>query len=179
MTRLQHCRDGGEDVAIGMGPTSGPVRAWRCLFALGSVAMAPFVGPRRYNRAKLDAYECGIEPTPQPVGGGRIPVKFFLVAMLFIVFDIETIFLYPWAVSFHKFARSLRLLRNSLVHRHRRRASTPTYGGAAGWIGTDNGYRRETARRAFCSPPSRSSSTGRASPASGRPRSAWPAARSR
>jgi NADH-quinone oxidoreductase subunit A len=74
------------------------------LFALGSVAVAPLVGPRRFNRAKLDAYECGIEPTPQPVGGGRIPVKFFLVAMLFIVFDIETIFLYPWAVSFHKFA---------------------------------------------------------------------------
>jgi NADH-quinone oxidoreductase subunit A len=70
------------------------------LFAVGSVAIAPLVGPRRYNRAKLDAYECGIEPTPQPVGGGRIPVKFFLVAMLFIVFDIETIFLYPWAVSY-------------------------------------------------------------------------------
>ena len=66
-----------------------------------AVAAAPLIGPRRYNRAKLDAYECGIEPTPQPVGGGRIPVKFFLVAMLFIVFDIETIFLYPWAVSFH------------------------------------------------------------------------------
>jgi NADH-quinone oxidoreductase subunit A len=70
------------------------------LFALFSVSAAPFTGPRRYNRAKLDAYECGIEPTPQPVGGGRIPVKFFLVAMLFIVFDIETIFLYPWAISF-------------------------------------------------------------------------------
>jgi NADH-quinone oxidoreductase subunit A len=75
-------------------------------FALGSVSAAPFVGPRRYNRAKLDAYECGIEPTPQPVGGGRIPVKFFLVAMLFIVFDIETIFLYPWAISFHLFTGS-------------------------------------------------------------------------
>src|SRR6201992_157306 len=70
------------------------------LFALFSVSVAPIVGPHRYNRAKLDAYECGIEPTPQPIGGGRIPVKFFLVAMLFIVFDIETIFLYPWAVSF-------------------------------------------------------------------------------
>jgi NADH-quinone oxidoreductase subunit A len=69
-------------------------------FALFSVSAAPFTGPRRYNRAKLDAYECGIEPTPQPVGGGRIPVKFFLVAMLFIVFDIETIFLYPWAIQF-------------------------------------------------------------------------------
>jgi NADH-quinone oxidoreductase subunit A len=69
-------------------------------FALFSVGIAPFVGPRRYNRAKLDAYECGIEPTPQPVGGGRFPVKFYLTAMLFIIFDIEIIFLYPWAVSF-------------------------------------------------------------------------------
>ncbi|MBN1172436.1 MAG: NADH-quinone oxidoreductase subunit A [Micromonosporaceae bacterium] len=69
-------------------------------FALISVAIAPFVGPRRYNKAKHDSYECGIEPTPQPVGGGRFPVKFYLTAMLFIIFDIETIFLYPWAVSF-------------------------------------------------------------------------------
>ena len=69
-------------------------------FALFSVTAAPYVGPHRYNRAKLDSYECGIEPTPQPVGGGRFPVKYYLVAMLFIIFDIETIFLYPWAVSF-------------------------------------------------------------------------------
>ena len=60
----------------------------------------PIVGPKRYNRAKLEAYECGIEPAPQPIGGGRFPVKFYLTAMLFIIFDIETIFLYPWAVSF-------------------------------------------------------------------------------
>ena len=70
------------------------------LFALFSVAIAPIVGPKRYNRAKLDAYECGIEPAPQPIGGGRFPVKFYLTAMLFIIFDIETIFLYPWAMSF-------------------------------------------------------------------------------
>ena len=69
-------------------------------FALFSVTAAPYVGPRRYNRAKLDAYECGIEPTPQPVGGGRFPVKYYLTAMLFIIFDIEIVFLYPWAVSF-------------------------------------------------------------------------------
>ena len=69
-------------------------------FALFSVTAAPFIGPRRYNRAKLDAYECGIEPAPQPIGGERYPVKFYLTAMLFIIFDIETIFLYPWAVSF-------------------------------------------------------------------------------
>ena len=70
------------------------------LFAVGSVVMSAFIGPKRYNRAKLDSYECGIEPTPQPVGGGRFPVKYFITAMLFIVFDIEIIFLYPWAVHF-------------------------------------------------------------------------------
>jgi NADH-quinone oxidoreductase subunit A len=69
-------------------------------FAVGSVVMSAFVGPKRYNRAKLDSYECGIEPTPQPVGGGRFPVKYYITAMLFIVFDIEIIFLYPWAVHF-------------------------------------------------------------------------------
>jgi NADH-quinone oxidoreductase subunit A len=58
------------------------------------------VGPGRFNRAKYDSYECGIEPTPQPVGGGRFPVKYYITAMLFIVFDIEIVFLYPWAVAF-------------------------------------------------------------------------------
>ncbi len=69
-------------------------------FAISSVAMSAFLGPKRYNRAKLDAYECGIEPTAQAMGGGRFPVKYYLTAMLFIVFDIEIIFLYPWAVAF-------------------------------------------------------------------------------
>ena len=73
-------------------------------FALFSVTAAPFVGPRRYNRAKLDAYECGIQPTPQPMGGGRFPVKYYLTAMLFIIFDIEIVFLYPWAVRFDAMA---------------------------------------------------------------------------
>jgi NADH-quinone oxidoreductase subunit A len=68
-------------------------------FAGGSVLIAALVGPRRYNRAKLDAYECGIEPSPH-AGAGRFPVKYYLTAMLFIVFDIEIIFLYPWAVTF-------------------------------------------------------------------------------
>ncbi|MER7012335.1 NADH-quinone oxidoreductase subunit A [Saccharopolyspora sp. NPDC000359] len=69
-------------------------------FALFSVTIAPLVGPRRYNKAKLDAYECGIEPSPQPViGGGRMPVAYYLTAMLFILFDIEMVFLYPFAIS--------------------------------------------------------------------------------
>ena len=69
-------------------------------FAIFSVVISSLTGPKRYNRAKLDSYECGIEPTPQPLGGGRFPVKYFITAMLFIVFDIEIIFLYPWAVHF-------------------------------------------------------------------------------
>ena len=68
-------------------------------FAVFSVVVSALTGPARYNRAKLDSYECGIEPTPQPVGGGRFPVKYFITAMLFIVFDIEIVFLYPWAQS--------------------------------------------------------------------------------
>ncbi|AXK33053.1 NADH-quinone oxidoreductase subunit A [Streptomyces armeniacus] len=69
-------------------------------FAIFSVIAASVIGPKRYNRAKLEAYECGIEPTPQAKGGGRFPIKYYLTAMLFIVFDIEIVFLYPWAVSF-------------------------------------------------------------------------------
>ena len=70
------------------------------LFVVGSLILSAVLGPRRYNRVKLDSYECGIQPTPQPVGGGRFPVKYYITAMLFIVFDIEIIFLYPWAVQF-------------------------------------------------------------------------------
>jgi NADH-quinone oxidoreductase subunit A len=73
-------------------------------FAIFSIIMSAIVGPKRYNRAKLDSYECGIEPTPQPVGGGRFPVKYYIIAMLFIVFDIEIVFLYPWAVAFDQMA---------------------------------------------------------------------------
>ena len=69
-------------------------------FAALSVGTSLVVGPKRYNRAKLEAYECGIQPTPRAQGGGRVPIKYFLTAMLFIVFDIEIVFLYPWAVAF-------------------------------------------------------------------------------
>jgi NADH-quinone oxidoreductase subunit A len=72
------------------------------VFAVFSVGAGALAGPKRYNRAKLEAYECGIEPTPHAVGGGRFPVKYYLVAMLFIVFDIESVFLIPFAVSFDR-----------------------------------------------------------------------------
>ncbi len=70
-------------------------------FAIFSLVMGSVVGPKRWNRAKLDFYECGIEPSPQPVGS-RFPVKYYITAMLFILFDIEIVFLYPWAVAFDR-----------------------------------------------------------------------------
>jgi len=71
-------------------------------FAVVSVVIALVAGPRRFNRAKLEAYECGIEPMADEPVGQRFPIKYYLTAMLFIVFDIEIVFLYPWAVSFNR-----------------------------------------------------------------------------
>jgi len=70
------------------------------LFAGGSMLGGALLGRKTYNRAKLDAYECGIQPTPQAVEGGRVPIKYYMTAMLFIVFDVEVLFLYPFAVAF-------------------------------------------------------------------------------
>jgi NADH-quinone oxidoreductase subunit A len=75
--------------------------ALAAVFAAFSLVAGAMAGPRRWNRAKLESYECGIEPTRQP-SGIKFPVKYYLTAMLFIVFDIEIIFLYPWAVYFDK-----------------------------------------------------------------------------
>ncbi len=70
------------------------------VFAVVSVGIASAIGPSRHNRAKLEAYECGIEPLPPEAGLlRRFPVKYYLTAMLFIIFDIEIVFLYPWAVA--------------------------------------------------------------------------------
>jgi len=69
------------------------------LMAVGGVVASRYLGPRRYNAAKLDRYESGLQPTPGADGGGRIPIKYYLVAMTFIVFDVEVVFLYPWAVT--------------------------------------------------------------------------------
>lgn len=71
------------------------------LFVVGSVITGMIVGPKRHNKAKLDPYECGIEAPPLTIENVRFPVKYYLTAMLFIVFDIEVVFLYPWAVAFH------------------------------------------------------------------------------
>lgn len=66
--------------------------------ASGMIILSTILGKRRPSRAKLQAYECGITPTGD--ARGRFSVKFYLVAMLFILFDVEAVFLYPWAVIF-------------------------------------------------------------------------------
>src|SRR5438128_144160 len=71
------------------------------VFAVASFTASSFLRPSRPTPAKLSPYECGIVPERTPKGE-RFPVKFYLVAMLFIIFDIETIFLFPWAVTFRK-----------------------------------------------------------------------------
>jgi NADH-quinone oxidoreductase subunit A len=68
------------------------------LFAAVSILASRLLAPRRPTAAKQAPYECGIVPSLEPAE--RFPVKFYLVAMIFIVFDIEIIFLYPWAVAF-------------------------------------------------------------------------------
>ena len=68
-------------------------------FAVASMFVASKLTPKRWTATKLEAYECGITPEEGNVRE-RFPVKFYLVAMLFIVFDIETVFMYPWAVEY-------------------------------------------------------------------------------
>jgi NADH-quinone oxidoreductase subunit A len=70
-------------------------------FAVLSLMASALVRPKRPTPAKLAPYECGIEPERIPKGE-RFPVRFYVVAMLFIIFDIETIFLFPWAVTFRQ-----------------------------------------------------------------------------
>jgi NADH-quinone oxidoreductase subunit A len=66
-------------------------------FAVGSMTLARMLGPRKPTPEKLAPYECGMPP----VGGARErqSVKFYLVAMIFLLFDIEVAFLYPWAMA--------------------------------------------------------------------------------
>jgi NADH-quinone oxidoreductase subunit A len=73
------------------------------IFAVGSMLVASRLSPRKWTAAKLEAYECGIVPE-DGIERERFPVKFYLVAMLFIIFDIETVFLYPWAVTYDRLA---------------------------------------------------------------------------
>lgn len=70
-------------------------------FVAVSLLVSSQVGPRRPNPTKLAAYECGNEPLAD-VEGTRFSVKFYLVALMFLIFDIETVFIYPWAVVYRQ-----------------------------------------------------------------------------
>ena len=88
------------------------------LLALTLVGLSWILGPKKPSAAKLAPYECGV--TPVGSARERFPVKFYLIAMLFIVFDIETVFLYPWAVTFsrwntHAWSPGLSRLRRSVL----------------------------------------------------------------
>jgi NADH-quinone oxidoreductase subunit A len=72
------------------------------LFAGASVTASRLLSPKRPTGAKEGPYESGIVPRYSPAA--RFPVRFFLVAMIFIIFDIEIIFLYPWAVMYRQLA---------------------------------------------------------------------------
>ncbi len=67
-------------------------------FVVGTIIISGYLGPKRNSANKDKNFECGIES----VGNARIPfsVKYFLVAILFVLFDVEVIFLYPWAINF-------------------------------------------------------------------------------
>ncbi len=67
-------------------------------FVITTMIASHWLGPKRKTKIKLESFECGIESE----GNARLPfaIKYFLVAILFVLFDIEVIFMYPWAVNF-------------------------------------------------------------------------------
>ncbi|MHB1597935.1 MAG: NADH-quinone oxidoreductase subunit A [Acidimicrobiales bacterium] len=72
-------------------------------FAGLSIVASKMLAPRRPTSAKEAPYECGIVPANEPPQ--RFPVRFYLVAMIFVIFDIEVIFLFPWAVVYDQLGR--------------------------------------------------------------------------
>nr|WP_211587785.1 NADH-quinone oxidoreductase subunit A [Mobiluncus mulieris] len=68
--------------------------------AIAGMSVGAIMGPSRPDKVKNANYECGCDPTPNRGNQARFPVKYYLTAMMFIIFDIEVVFLYPWAVSF-------------------------------------------------------------------------------
>jgi NADH-quinone oxidoreductase subunit A len=69
------------------------------LLPVGMMVLSTLLGPRKKNSIKMEQYECGV-PAPTNVRQGKLSVKFFLVAIMFLIFDIEVVFLFPWAVVF-------------------------------------------------------------------------------
>ncbi len=69
-------------------------------FVLTTMVATHLLGPSRKSKIKLETFECGVEPQ----GNSRLPfsIKYFLIAILFVLFDVEVIFMYPWAVNFRE-----------------------------------------------------------------------------
>jgi len=86
-----------------------------CAFAGGTLIVSVIFGKRgRRTQIKDTAYECGMLPVGE--GGARFSVKFYLVAMLFILFDVEVVFLYPWAVVYQEqLAQNANLIFGSMM----------------------------------------------------------------
>ncbi len=70
-------------------------------FGVGTIVLTHFIGPKVRTETKLGAFESGVEV----IGNARTPfsIKYFIVAILFVIFDIEVVFMYPWAVNFREF----------------------------------------------------------------------------
>jgi len=80
----------------------GPVAIYLAVALFASLLFTVLPGllaRKKPNPAKSEAYECGVEPTSDV--SGRFPVRFYLVAMLFVIFDVEAASFYPWAVQMH------------------------------------------------------------------------------
>ncbi len=71
-------------------------------FAVFTLVFTSLIHPSKYNKVKLEPYECGIEP--QTDARDRYSIRYYLVAMLFVIFDVETVFMFPWAVIFDELA---------------------------------------------------------------------------
>lgn len=72
------------------------------LFGLAIVVVSSLLGPKlKQSKTKLESYECGLEESKSE--STKIPIKFYLTAILFILFDIEIIFMYPWALTYGDF----------------------------------------------------------------------------
>ena len=71
------------------------------IFGAGLLGFAALLGPKKSSKVKSEIYECGLPV--QSTGHSKVPIKFYLTAILFILFDIEIIFMYPWAITFKEF----------------------------------------------------------------------------
>lgn len=78
------------------------------IFSGAFILLSRFVGPRKPDPEKVSTYECGVEP--EQSARQRFSVHFYLVAIVFILFDIEAIFLYPWAIRYRELSRELKFL---------------------------------------------------------------------